>query len=185
MYAKMKQHIPVVAALSIGAFMILTLWDVTANGLFETSSFDVDHFESGAGSLTLLMRFAFCIASLVILVVWIPDSFKLKPVFLKISAAVFIVFVFIWSVAGLERFGDQYDEKTFIQIMNHFRSGSYVDMTQVQEMLGEPLVSEKRFDGGETWLYSYMPSCGFGWAKRAVCFDSNGEMTGWLYSDEP
>ncbi len=187
----MKKVIAIAAITSVTLFILLTLWEVTVNGMFEVPNLNADHFVAGAGGLSIRVRFWLGLASVVSLLTWLPFRFKLKPTLLKIGAAVLVIVIFAWSALGLERFSRNYSEDQFSAIVNRFSSGELVGTDQVRQKLGEPLVSAKQDilvkarPHEEAWLYSYMPSCGYGWQKRVIYFDSQGKMTDYLCMDEP
>lgn len=186
-----KRMISITAIACVSAFALLTLWDVTVNGLFESPDLDADHFIAGAGKFSIVVRFWLCLASVICLLIWLPFRFKLKPVLLKLSSAILVVGVFAWSALGLERFSPSYSEDVFQGIVDKFRVKKFVNARHVRKVLGEPLVSGRQDilikyrPHEEAWLYSYMPSCGYGWQKRVIYFDSQGQMVDYLYMDEP
>ena len=188
---KIKKIIAIAAITSVTAFSLLTLWDVTVNGILETPDLNVDHFVSGAGGLTILARYGLGLGSVVFLLIWLPLRIKLKPMILKLCVAILVSTVFIWSAIGLERYSSDYSEEQFAEIVETFSTGKSITSERVLTDIGTPLVSGKQKiliesrPHSEAWLYSYMPSCGFGWKKRVLYFDSENQMVSYLSIDEP
>ncbi|HOW80592.1 MAG TPA: hypothetical protein PK406_14200, partial [Verrucomicrobiota bacterium] len=97
-----------------------------------------------------------------------------------VTAALFVV-----CARGLQRFAPGFSESAFEQLQISHHSGSGLVSAEVTARLGEPLIRHRLPGGGETWLYSYMPSCGFGWDKKYVSVDAAGRVTDIFTNHEP
>lgn len=90
----------------------------------------------------------------------------------------------------MEYFADGYSEKAFDGILVRFQAGSTISKPEVLLALGTPLAtghqqiipSRSRSEG---WLYSYMPSCGYGWRTRMLYFNGNDILVDYLVMNEP
>jgi hypothetical protein len=122
---------------------------------------------------------------------WLPFSRKPKAIVPKIGALILIPVIFVFSAVGLERVSAGYNEQTFSNLVDAFRKGESVNVAQVQARLGKPLVSGVQIillanrPHHSAWLYTYMPSCGFGWKVRVIYFNAQSQMIDYLRMDEP
>jgi len=187
----MKKVIPILAITCLCVYAVLTIWDVTINGFFESPSLNATHFIAGAGKTSLLVRYGLAAISVLSLMIWILLQRELKSGLAKIVIAIVVVTSLMWSTDGLERFADDYREDRFDEIVEQFNSGKSLQSDQVQEILGTPLIIGRQDiliehrPHAEAWLYSYMPSCGFGWQKRVIYFNTDNVMVDYLSMNEP
>lgn len=188
---RLNKLISILACLFLALFLLITAWDVTAHGYFEPADLNTSHFIAGAGNASLLLRLMLGVASFIMFFVWLAFSRKPKVVIPKIVVLILVPLIFEFSANGLERFGVEYNEQTFNTIVDEFQKGEPIDTTQVQARLGTPLASGvqtillQHRPHHTAWLYTYMPSCGFGWHKRVIYFNTQQQMTDYLGMDEP
>ena len=190
--SRFKNPRAIVVIICVTLFLVITLWDVTVNGIYEPVVINADHFNAGAGKGSLVTRSGLLVLSVLALLVWIPWPFNWKVIILKLGSALllgyFLVYIYGWSATGLERFSPGYDEQTYQEIVARFSEGEKITAEQISDLLGAPLVSGEQDNTGpgiDVWLYSYMPTCGFGWEKRVLCFDENKRMEGHFSHSEP
>ena len=182
----------IIAVICVALFLVITLWDVTVNGVYEPAIINADHFEAGAGKGSFIVRSGFLVLSAMALLVWVSWPFNLKVIILKLSAVLllgcFLVYIYGWSATGLERFSPNYDELAYQEIVTRFDKGEKITAEQVRASLGSPLVSGEQDNTGpgkDVWLYSYMPTSGYGWQKRVIYFDETDRMEGHFSHHEP
>jgi len=88
---KMKKVIPILAITCLCVYAVLTIWDVTINGFFESPSLNATHFIAGAGKTSLLVRYGLAAISVLSLMIWILLQRELKPGLAKIVIAIVVV----------------------------------------------------------------------------------------------
>jgi hypothetical protein len=166
-------------------FLGITVWRTVFQGLLEKPSFNVPHRDAGAGDLGLIVQ---CCAGCLVILSAVAFCFVEQRWRRRIIAfgLVFVVpSLFLFSARGMQRFGPGFSEKAFLQLEAAHRSGTALTALEVTAALGQPLTREKLSKGGERWLYSYMPSCGFGWDKRDVFLDANEHVADFFALSEP
>jgi hypothetical protein len=161
------------------------LWRVVFQGLLEKPSFEAPHLDAGAGDWGLVAQFFMAVLTVISALVW---SFvelywrrKVLVVGLAIATAAFLVF----TARGLQRFAPGFSEAAFQRLQASHNSGSFLVSADVIAKLGEPLMRQELPIGGESWLYSYMPSCGFGWDKKYLRLDATGRVVDIFTNNEP
>ncbi len=172
------------------SFLGVSLYDILLNGWFEPPSLNVAHFVAGAGGITLIIRFVLCILAVGALGAWsIARQTPLRRLS-KLALAVTLPAMFYYTVYGIQRFAKEFREDTFGKIVSSFHDKEHIDARTVMSALGEPLVKETQtiievHRDQVGWLYSYMPSSGFGWNKRVLYFDKGGRLVDYNRMDEP
>ena len=171
-------------------FSFLFFYNFFINGIFEKPSLNVNHFVSGAGGIIMLSCFFLGGLSVLILIVrsFFPQKFPHRMI--KWSAALLIPFALNYSVFHMQRFSPNYSEAIFNSIADAYQKHEQITKGEVLKKLGEPLVKGKQpiikiHENQEGWLYSYMPSCGFGWNKRVLYFNEAGYLCDINRMDEP
>jgi hypothetical protein len=170
------------------AFLLVTAHGLTVCGVLEAPSVSVDHFEAGAGSTGLMVRAILATLAAFSLVMW---ALPRQAVFNRIAKFVAISFVFalFWhSALGIQRFAPNYNEKRFWDLVSQHHAGQPIHSSDLLYAVGEPLAKESFATGtgaSEVWLYSYMPSSGFGWEKRVAYLDLAGNVVGFNTTTEP
>lgn len=178
----------VVPLVLVAALAVVSAFDLTVHGIFEPASSFVAHLDAGAGSTLLLVRGGLALAAMLALVI---SALPAQPVIQRLSrlfAGACVLFVFWYSAVGVQRFSDRYDEAAFMGLAHRHHRGEALTSADFREAVGEPIVIESGTREGKTyfvWLYSYMPSCGFGWNKRVVLLDDRGRVTSINTTDEP
>ena len=114
------------------------------------------------------------------LTVFIVKRLILKFSWLSVSSIV--VVVFLYSIEGVEKYSDSFNEDVFFKIVKEVREGRSHTKDSIRALLGEPICKSR---SGSLWSYSYMPSCGFGWTKRMVEFDNEGFVVRCICFSEP
>jgi hypothetical protein len=99
--------------------------------------------------------------------------------------ALLIPALFVFTAIGMQRFGPGYSDEVFQQLVDSHSAGSVLQPADIISALGEPLISGKLSDGRQLWLYSYMPSCGFGWEKKCVYLNRAGRVSQIFTMTEP
>jgi hypothetical protein len=181
----MKRLSRIAAWSSFAAFILFTLWRGIVHGLMEQPSFEVSHLDAGAGDSGLLVQFVLAIFTLVFVAFWFFTESRSKGRIAAFAMAVIIPALFLICTRGLQRFAPQYSEAVFQQLIASQQSGKSLHKEDVVGILGDALIQTKDTSGGETWLYSYMPSCGFGWDKKYVRMDGAGRITDISTVSEP
>lgn len=165
-------------------FILATLWALTVQGHFEPSRLDVAHLHAGAGDSLLIIRALLgTAATLSFLIMVVMPQSPLRRV-IAVTAIVSIVPLFLWSAVGRERWAPGYSHSRFVLLWEQFHSSRRVLEPQVLAALGPPLMTHSDSDDVTRWSYSYMPSSGFGWAKRII-YLRRGIVVGVLWLDEP
>lgn len=189
----LRRYLPVAALVCLGLFLLVTAWDLTFFGWFEKATLNPDPWDwiAGRGSDSFLVRLSLCIATFLLFTAWILFQGGWKPTLLKVAVLIAVPMLFRYSAMGIERFAPDYTAEGFSLIVERRERGETVKTDDVREVLGEPLVAGvqtivlKSRPHHTAWLYSYMPSSGFGWSKRVFYFDAQGYLTDWLWMDEP
>lgn len=171
-------------------FLGVSFYDILLNDWFEPSSLNVAHFVTGADGITLIIRFILCILAVGALVAWsIARQTPLRRLS-KLALAVTLPAMFYYTVYGIQRFAKDFCDDKFDKIVSSFHDKEHIDVRAVISALGEPLGREShtiieihRDQVG--WLYSYMPSSGFGWNKRVLYFNEGGRLVDYNRMDEP
>jgi len=172
-----------ISLVSVGVcFVAFSVWRIIFRGLLETPSFDVDHFDAGAGDGGLLLQIGLGFFTFVLAVSWL--IFGIGDMrFALILAGLAPVLLFV-TTRGLQRFAPGYTDKAFESLGSLHLKGRLLAESDIRASLGEPLMHRSR-RGGQHWMYSYMPSCGFGWDKKHVFFDEAGRVTQIYTMSEP
>jgi hypothetical protein len=166
-------------------FVGITVWRTVFQGVLEKPSFAAPHLDAGAGDLGLIVQ---CCAGCLVILSAIAFCI-VEPRWRRKIAALGLVLVvpglFLFSARGMQRFAPGFSENTFRRLQTAQSSGAALTDVEITAALGQPLMRQKFSEGGERWLYSYMPSCGFGWDKRYVFLDAKGTVTDIFAFDEP
>ena len=168
----------------LALLMLLTLYSTMVTGIFEPESFDVAHFDAGAGNDLLLLR-GFLTLTLILLFAY--RFFSLDGLANRLASLLLVLTVtltFYGSCRWIERWAPEYSEQDFMELWEMDRAGEELTTKDVQARLGKPLFVKRTALGIEIWSYSYMPSGGFGWDKRIVRF-FDGRVTSMYAIDEP
>lgn len=171
--------------LAFSCFLGLTIWRVVFQGILEKPSLDAPHLEAGTGDLALIAQLLLAMGAFAFAAAW----FFVESRWTRKSQSLVLAFVipalFLFSTRGLQRFGPRYSEKEFQRLAASCRSETPIQSTDVIAAIGEPLIRMQLPDGGEKWLYSYMPSCGFGWDKKYVDLGPKGSVADIYSFSEP
>jgi hypothetical protein len=184
MRRKIGSWLRVIATIGFSVFLAACLWSLTVQGFFETASRNVPHYASGAGDYFLIFRLflALAITLMIFLLVVMEKGFRQK--LLALLAVPLPIAILYFSVLSLTRWSDGFSEGKFLTLQKRFEGGSILQTSMVLRELGDPLIIDD-IDGKQCWSYSYMPSGGFGWPKRTICFSESG-IVSLVYSlDEP
>jgi hypothetical protein len=181
----MKRISRILALSSFAGFFVLTLWRGIVHGIIEEPSFDVSHLEAGAGDTGLIVQFFIAILAFGFAALWFFSEPRGAWKMAAILMALVTPILFLFCSRGLQRFAPRYSEAGFQRLIVAQHSGKNLYTNDVVAALGEPLMRRKDTSGGETWLYSYMPSCGFGWDKKYVSIDTAGQITEIFTAIEP
>ena len=154
----MKRTPRILALSSFAGFIVLTLWRGIAHGVMEKPSFEVSHLEAGAGDTGLIIQFFMAILTVGFAAFWFFSEPRSKWMIVAIVMALVTSALFLFCARGLQRFAPQYSEAGFQRLIASHQSGKSLQTDDVVAVLGEPLMRRRNTDGGETWLYSYMPS---------------------------
>jgi hypothetical protein len=184
----MKSSIRILALGTSLVFLVYSAWRILLHGILEIPSFEAPHLEAGAGGLGLLCQGFLAVLSTLACVIWCfiegNRRLRLSAVVLAASAP-WILYV---TARGLQRFAPGFSEEAFSDLEALHNSGHPLQISDVVAKIGEPLIAYQASDdskGQVRWLYSYMPSCGFGWDKKYVWSDSEGLVTHIYTMEEP
>ena len=180
----MRRIARILALSSFAGFFVLTVWR-GIHGIMEKPSFDVSHLEAGAGDAGLIIQFFAGILAFGFAAFWFFCESRGAWKIVAVVMALVTPTLFLFCARGLQRFAPQYSEAGFQGLILARHSGKSLYTGDVVAVLGEPLMRRRDTDGGETWLYSYMPSCGFGWDKKYVSIDRAGQITSMFTAIEP
>ena len=151
---------------------------------FEPTELVPPHWEAGAGSYALILRFFLALTMSVSMVILaVVDRGLLKRVILAIFA-VLPMTVFIQSVSFLEREAPDFNEQAFTRVMHQHLEGQSFSKSEVLLLVGPPLIDATSDQGG-CWSYTYTPSGGFGFRKRMFCFDDQDQLVDHSWGSEP
>jgi len=163
-------------------YLVLTFYELIFHGWCENADVNAPHFSIGAGNGTLKVRYNFCVAAVVSLCVWTCFTIKVRVMLAKVLVAVSCILLYYYTAYGLERISPTFDIDAFNDIEYRYWKGQTITVTEVSSRLGAPLAKgcqnscQEEFGEHELWLYSYMPSCGFGWVIYGVYMDKQGKV---------
>jgi hypothetical protein len=181
----MKRAIRILAGTSFAGFMVFTIWRGIVQGVLEKPSFAVPHLDAGAGDWGLVLQLLATILVIGFGFVWLFTG-SMKEKFIALAMVLVAPALFLYCARGLQNFAPQYSEAAFQQLIKSQWSTGPLKNTEVLAVLGEPLMRRPNATtGGETWLYSYMPSCGYGWDKKYVFLNRAGQVTDIYSFSEP
>ena len=187
---QIKKYFEIFSKSILIVFAFLFSYDFFINGIFEKPSLNVNHFLTGAGGLIMLFCFFFGGMSILILITWsfFPQKFSQRMI--KLGVVLLIPFALNYSICHMQRFSPGYSEAVFNSIADAYYRHEQITAEEVLKKLGKPLVKEKQtiikiHENQEGWLYSYMPSCGFGWNKRVLYFSETGYLCDINRMNEP
>ena len=158
---------------------------MTVTGIFEPPGIDVEHFEAGAGNDLLLLRACLVLLASGLAILWALHRGSIATRLKRVAVVPAVVLVLVWSMASLDSSAPGYSEEKFLEILQAHQNGQSLTFTDVTARLGSPLVTASEPGGRMIWSYTYTPSGGFGWEKRALTFDSRGVLVEVLHLDEP
>lgn len=162
---------------------LATAWAVTVTGVLEPATLDVDYYIMGAGNDLFLFRLGLTLAITLLAVVWAFVEGTPGMRLLRLFIAPCVLFLFTLSVGGLDRTSPGFSQEQFLQIVTDHLDGRKVTLSEVQR-LGKPLIVA-RYGDRLVYSYTFTPSGGFGWHKRALTFDPHGNLIDFLNLDEP
>ena len=164
-------------------FIALSIRRIVFQGLLETPSFEVSHYDAGAGDFGLIVQFIAAMPTVVLAVAWLCFGTRGKPIAFVVAALVPLLLAV--TARGLQRYAPGYTKKGF-ETLEALQSGGHtLTASDVRAKLGEPLMRRTRDDGVQHWMYSYMPSCGYGWDKKHVVTDASGRVLDIYSTSEP
>jgi hypothetical protein len=181
----MRRRFGICLACLFCAFVAITAWRTVFQGVLEKPSFTAAHLDAGAGDLGLIVQF--CAGCLVILsaVAFCFVESRWRPKNIALGLLIVVPGLFLFTARGMQRFAPGFSESAFRRLQTAQNSGTVLTDLAITATLGQPLMRQKLSEGGERWLYSYMPSCGYGWDKRYVFLDAKGKVTDIFAFDEP
>ena len=179
----MKKIIKLASIVAVSLFGLITLYDLLFNGWFEPASMNVWWWDVGAGTLTTTIRFFLVpiVTLCLIIMAFLEKRFISRLCWLLVIPIV--VATFIYSTSGIERYSENFIDSSFRKIISDIVDNeSTYTQEDILRLIGEPLVKE---NNNRDWLYSYMPSSGWGWNKRSFHFDEYGDVDSWSCYSEP
>jgi hypothetical protein len=161
-----------------------TVWAWTVTGIREPAHYDSDAFMMGAGNYLLIFRCALAFVLAALVMFWAMENVTLRARLLRLAIAPGVLILFFYSVSSLNRTSSGFSEARFQRIYEDHEAGRKISLQEARRRLGEPLFVE-RFKGDTTYYYTFTPSGGWGYHKRALSFDSQGLLTQVTQGDEP
>jgi hypothetical protein len=163
---------------------LATAWAWTVTGILEPAHYDSDNWMMGAGSYLLLVRGVLAFVLAVLAMFWAIENGTPRARLLRLAIAPGVLILFFLSVSSLDRTSPGFSEAKFQRIYADHEAGRKVNLQEARRRLGEPLFVEKSADSTR-YFYTFTPSGGWGYHKRALEFDSRELLTQVTQGDEP
>ena len=161
-----------------------TVWAWTVTGILEPAHYDSDAFMMGAGNYFLIFRCALAFVLAVLALFWTMENGTLRARLLRLAIAPCVLILFFYSVSSLNRTSPAFSEAKFARIYEDHQAGRKISLQEARRRLGEPLFVEKS-ENSTRYFYTFTPSGGWGYHKRALAFDSQELLTQVTQGDEP
>ena len=159
------------------------LFPIARARIIEQPTIQVDHFVAGAFSPLICIGYPLAFILCLLPVTLWPPAINRKGIALRIVGTIVPLILAVLVVNIQEQTAAGFNEQAYTEIITNYDLGTAITTEDVLDLLGEPL-SKEEINGRFIWSYTYMPSTGWGWNKRILSFDLNGNMVGYNNIEE-